>query len=129
MGYAGIVAVPIPPDGATGTVLTKQSPENYDTDWDPGGGGGVADGDYGDVTVSGGGLVWTIDTNVVTYAKMQDVSAASRLLGRGAGGGAGDPQEIILGTNLSMSGTTLNATGGSGSGLTHPQVLARTLGA
>lgn len=62
--------------------------------------------------------------NAITYAKMQDVTAASRLLGRGGAAGAGDPEEIVLGTNLSMSGTTLNASGG-GSGLTHPQVLSR----
>src|SRR4030067_206729 len=44
---------------------------------------------------------------------MQNVSAASKLLGRGDSGG-GDPQEIGLGTTLSMVGTTLNATGGGG---------------
>jgi len=58
----------------------------------------------------------TIADDAVTYAKIQNVSAASRLLGRGSASGAGDPQEITLGTNLTMSGTTLNATGGGGTG-------------
>jgi hypothetical protein len=63
------------------------------------------------------GMVATggIADNAVTYIKMQDVSAASLLIGRGSAAGAGDPQEITLGTNLSMAGTTLNATGGGAS--------------
>lgn len=51
-----------------------------------------------------------IADDAVTYAKMQNISAASKLLGRGDSG-AGDPQEITLGTGLSISGTTLNVSG------------------
>src|SRR5215831_2568842 len=47
-----------------------------------GGGGGISDGDKGDITVSGGGTIWTIDPAVVTYAKMQASAAASILVGR-----------------------------------------------
>jgi len=68
-----------------------------------------------DVTASGSGsVVATIANDVVTYAKMQNVSTNNRLLGR-ATSGAGDVEEITLGTGLSFSGTTLNASGG-GSG-------------
>lgn len=91
-----------------------------------GGGGGLSDGDYGDITISGGGGALTIDNDVVTFAKMQNVSAnsvparaanssgdlsevslsSSQLLGRGS---TGDVAAISLGTGLSMSGTTMNA--------------------
>lgn len=49
--------------------------------------------------------------NSVTYAKIQQVSAADRLLGRGHGAGVGNVQEISLGNGLSMSGTVLSAAG------------------
>jgi hypothetical protein len=62
----------------------------------------------GDATIADTGVI-TVANQAITYAKMQNISAASLLLGRGSAGGAGSPQEITLGTGLSMSGTTLNA--------------------
>lgn len=68
----------------------------------------------GDVSGSGStGITTTIGANTVTYAKMQAISASSKLLGSSASGTA--VQEITLGSNLSMAGSTLNAAVASGS--------------
>jgi hypothetical protein len=67
-------------------------------------GAGVADGDKGDITVTGTGATWTIDNDVVTYAKMQNVSATSRILAR-VTAAAGDVEEATLSQVLDMVGS------------------------
>lgn len=53
----------------------------------------IADGDKGDITVSGSGATWTVDNDAITYAKIQNVSGTDKLLGRQSSG-AGDIEEI-----------------------------------
>lgn len=52
--------------------------------------------------------------STVTLPKIQNAAASSTLVGSGAAGSGASYSEITLGTNLSMTGTTLNATGGGG---------------
>ena len=66
----------------------------------------------GDVTTTAGTAATTITNQAVTLAKMQNLSAQSKLLGTPSTGGLG-VAEISLGTGLSMSGGTLSATGGT----------------
>lgn len=82
----------------------------------------------GDVTLDGTPDYITITNQVITrglidlatdvtgdlpFANLAQASAASKLLGRGDSG-AGDLQEISLGTGLTMTGTTLSASGSGG---------------
>lgn len=69
---------------------------------------GVADGDKGDLTVSGGGLTWTIDANAVSNAKFRQ-SAGLSLVGRSANT-TGDVADITAandGEVLRRSGTAI----------------------
>jgi hypothetical protein len=85
-------------------------------------GGGVTDGDKGDITVTSSGAVWTIDTQAVTFAKMQHI-ATDHLLGRHSSG-SGDVQQIGLAGGLQFQGSNLTIDGASITGITASQVGA-----
>ena len=67
-----------------------------------------------------------IENDSITYAKIQNVTDA-RLLGRAAGS-AGDIQEITAGANISISGGSISATVGAGSGISLGLAEATTRG-
>lgn len=58
----------------------------------PTGGGGVSDGDKGDITVSSSGTVWTIDNSVVSNSKLANIATA-RFKGR-VTSGTGDVEDL-----------------------------------
>jgi hypothetical protein len=86
----------------------------------------LANGDYGDITVSGSGTVFTIDPQAVTVGKMRfttnytiaatqgssgapsqvQMTSGSTLIGRSASGGIG---MITLGGGLTMTGSVLSS--------------------
>lgn len=63
----------------------------------------------GDVTASAGSNTTTIANDTVTYAKIQNVSTNNRILGRSTAG-AGDIEELSVGTGLTLSSGTLSVT-------------------
>jgi len=73
-----------------------------------GGGGGLSDGDKGDITVSGGGTVWNIDAGVVGNAELRN-GAATSVVGRSAGsvGALADIAASANGDVLRMAGGAL----------------------
>jgi hypothetical protein len=70
------------------------------------GGGGVSDGDKGDITVSGSGATWTIDNSAVSLAKMADIATSSLIYRKTAGTGAPEVNTLAtLKTDLGLTGT------------------------
>lgn len=91
-------------EGSSGGQVLTWNASGY---WELGSGGGaVADGDYGDITVSSSGTVWTIDAGVVSNTK----------LASGAGGiykGSGTIASGAAATLTSSSTFRINYSGGN----------------
>lgn len=110
-----------PTKGNPGDVLTTNGAGILN--WAASGGGSVTDGNYGAVTVSGGGSTWAINNGAVELADIQNIPA-STILGR-TETGAGAPQALTLGAGLSISGTVISASAtGAPVFLTGPVVQA-----
>jgi hypothetical protein len=77
--------------------------------------GGLSDGDKGDITVSGTGATWTIDSGVVTNAKLTTVATAT-LKGRSTAG-TGAVEDLSAATARTLlnvaDGATVGATWGT----------------
>lgn len=79
-------------DTVTWTIADNPGTKSIDISASSAGSGGLSDGDYGDVTVSGSGTVITVDNNAITDVKLRD-SAALSVIGRSANS-VGDPADI-----------------------------------
>lgn len=95
--------------GGSGTVTTTGSPASGNLAKFSGA-TSITNGDLAGDCVTSGTLTCTIPNSAVTLAKIANAAASSMILGSGASGSGAPYVEISLGANLSMSGTTLNAT-------------------
>jgi hypothetical protein len=103
-------------DGSTGQVFVRDTVALGGGAWAAPGGGGVSDGDKGDITVSSSGAVWSIDAGAVDTTELADGAvtlaktemATARMLGRTTGG-TGAAEEITVGAGLSLSAGALTA--------------------
>ena len=71
----------------------------------------LSDGDKGDLTIASSLGSFTIDNDVVTFAKMQNI-AQNTLLGRYSSG-SGDPESVTLGAGFSIVAGALTYSSGS----------------
>lgn len=74
-----------------------------------GGGGGLSDGDFGDITVSGSGTAMTIDAGVVTLAKMANLAQDQVIMRTTASTGVPETATITAAARTVLDDTTVAA--------------------
>lgn len=86
LSFIDLDDVPATYTGQSGKIISVKSTEDGLEFITNTGGGGVTDGDKGDITVAGSGATWTIDASAVTEAKIADGAVTANKIGTGAVG-------------------------------------------
>lgn len=105
-------------DADNQTLQYDQATNTWSCGDDDTGGGGISDGDKGDITVSSAGTVWDIDAGVVTTVELGgDITAAGEALLDDADAAA-QRTTLGLGSIATQAANNVAITGGSITGIT-----------